>query len=356
MNRRSPQPDPLPAPQAGWRPLLRDTTARLLYATGLTRPAVAGAGSFTVVTFHRVLTESQLAQYPLPGIAVTTDEFAWFVDFFSRHYTCGTLAEMFDRGARGERFARPPLAITFDDGQLDNFLNARPLLARAGLRATFFVVAGMIDSGTPLWHDRIAYGVQRLYETAPADLRTRLDPLGLDPNRPVSAAAAVEAAKGLSPADRENWIAELETCLKYTAIPPWDGLMNWAQLAELVADGHEIGSHTLTHPLLVQCSDARLRRELHGSRSLLRDRLEVPADSFCYPNGDHDPRVIDAVARAGYRRAVSVHWGKNTRHAPPLTLRRCDIQGATTRSRQGQLSAARLSWRLSGFHPGLSRA
>ena len=64
------------------RPVMRDLAGRLLYGCGVTRPARAAEGYLTVVTFHRVLPEPALRDYPIRNIAVSVEEFSWFVDFF----------------------------------------------------------------------------------------------------------------------------------------------------------------------------------------------------------------------------------------------------------------------------------
>jgi peptidoglycan/xylan/chitin deacetylase (PgdA/CDA1 family) len=128
--------------------------------------------------------------------------------------------------------------------------------------------------------------------------------------------------------------------------------MNWEQLRDLAGRGHEVGSHSLSHPLLPTVGDAELERESAGSRARLEAQLGVSCESFCYPNGDCDGRVVAAVRRAGYARAVTTAWGPNTAGADPLRLTRCDLQGTHARDRSGALSAPRLAFRLSPHFPG----
>jgi peptidoglycan/xylan/chitin deacetylase (PgdA/CDA1 family) len=90
----------------------------------------------------------------------------------------------------------------------------------------------------------------------------------------------------------------------------------------MYANGVEIGSHTLTHPILTNVGDDRLRRELRDSKLQLEEVLGHQVDQFCYPNGDNDDRVQSEVTRAGYRAAVTVVNGLNQRGDDPLSLRR----------------------------------
>jgi peptidoglycan/xylan/chitin deacetylase (PgdA/CDA1 family) len=335
------------------RALVRDLAAVVLYRAGVTRPGRVGGARAAIVTFHRVLPPAELAQYPTPGIAVTPDELAWFLRFFGGHFQCGTLRATMDRYLAGDGGDRPLLAITFDDGQRDNHRHARPVLAAAGVRASFFVVAQAAENNEPLWHDRLGFALRAWLARSPDGARAYLRGIGVDAGRGDGIGAAIEGTKALAPAAIAARVAEVERAVGGSAVPSWDGLMTWAELREMAAEGHEIGSHSLSHPILPLCDQPRLVEETAGSRQRLEAALGTRIDSFCYPNGDHDDRVVAAVAAAGYRYAVTTTWGSNDRSTSPLRLRRCDIQGATARASTGALSEPRLAWRLSGLHPGL---
>ena len=75
--------------------------------------------------------------------------------------------------------------------------------------------------------------------------------------------------------------------------------MSWAAAAELAAAGWEIGSHTMTHPLLTLVDGDRLRDELEGSRETIERHLGS-CTSLAYPYGVADERVAKAAEEAGY--------------------------------------------------------
>jgi peptidoglycan/xylan/chitin deacetylase (PgdA/CDA1 family) len=331
------------------QPLVRDVAGAALLAVGVTSPARAAKGRLTVVTFHRVLPEEALREYPIGEIAVSVEEFGWFVEVFARNYTCGTLAEVHRRWLQGDRPDRPFLAITFDDGQLDGYQHARPVLDRAGLKASFFVPVEGVDRDELLWHDRLGYAATRLLAV---DRPRALTLLGGDGDDRAILKGVMERAKRLSPEDRLDLVARVEGSLPGSARPGWDGLMSWDQLRALVRSGHEIGSHSLSHPILTLVDDAQLEREVALSRARLEAELGGPCESFCYPNGDADPRVVEAVRRAGYLRAVTTAWGPNAPGSDPYQLTRCDIDAQRARTRGGELSEPRLALRMSHFFRG----
>jgi peptidoglycan/xylan/chitin deacetylase (PgdA/CDA1 family) len=337
------------APGASLRHRVRDAAARVLYASGLTR-ARRLDGRLAIVTFHRVLRESQRRAYPLPHLAVTPDELRWFLAYFRRHFACGTLTESLERWER-RREGRPLLAITFDDATADNFENARPMLEELGLRATFYVPVTAVECQEPLWHDRFAYAVDRLRREAPEAASELLRRLGLNGSAR-SVRPALVRAKRATPSRRAQWVREAEQLAGPPTLPHWTGVMSWAQLRTLVEAGHELGCHSMTHEILPQLDDDALEAEVGDARRALEARFPGAVHSFAYPDGSFDRRVLEAVRRAGFGSAVTTRWGTNRVGEPLHQLRRCEMVPAHVVSFAGGLSHELLAWRLSDWFPG----
>lgn len=77
-------------------------------------------------------------------------------------------------------------------------------------------------------------------------------------------------------------------------------LLDADQVRTVLAAGHEVGSHTLTHVPLVGIDPPTLVAEVSGSRQVLRELLDVDVRGFCYPYGAFDPVAARAVRAAGY--------------------------------------------------------
>lgn len=349
------------------KPWLRDNLAELLACVGATSPARFARGALTIITFHRVLPQNELRQYPIPGLVVTPEQLRLILSELAEYFECGSVIDSFRRWRSGGA-SRPLLAISFDDGALDNYQHARPVLAELGLRASFYIPVANVEERVAPWHDRLGFAllaaVASVRKKNGDDFERLLSPFDLGPRDFAAllprdavqlAAGGVVAAKLLGPVDRERAIAALESALGGGAVPPFAGMMSWDQVRELHRDGHEIGSHSLTHPLLPDLPDERVEDEVERSRRELSQQIGADVPSFCYPNGSYDARTLKAVERAGYECAVTTRWGLNRRQSQ-FELSRCDMDYARLETRHGGFSQHRLMLRLSGLQPGLREA
>ncbi len=106
-------------------------------------------------------------------------------------------------------------------------------------------------------------------------------------------------------------------------------LLEWDMIIEMKDRGVSFGSHTKTHPFLSRLSDVQLSREVRESKVMLEERLESGIEFFCYPYGDYDNRVSDAVIRAGYQGAVTTKRGPIYGGDDPFGMRRSFIRRNT---------------------------
>jgi peptidoglycan/xylan/chitin deacetylase (PgdA/CDA1 family) len=114
----------------------------------------------------------------------------------------------------------------------------------------------------------------------------------------------------------------------------WDdgpqlGLLDADQVRAVAAAGHEVGSHTMTHPALAGADPATLTAEIGGSRNVLQDVLQAEVAGFCYPYGSFDGAAAEAVRAAGYDHAcVTGDYEPGDR----FTLPRCYVSPRDTRA------------------------
>jgi peptidoglycan/xylan/chitin deacetylase (PgdA/CDA1 family) len=99
-------------------------------------------------------------------------------------------------------------------------------------------------------------------------------------------------------------------------------LMDRDTIRELRARGVVFGSHSLTHPFLTKIDRSGREEEIKDSKSALEDLLGEEVQYFCYPSGDYDAGVAEAVKDAGYAAALTCDRGSATVFDDPLTLPR----------------------------------
>jgi large repetitive protein len=135
-------------------------------------------------------------------------------------------------------------------------------------------------------------------------------------------------------------------------------LLNWkeyftpAQVKALSQAGHEIGSHTRTHPHMTELSDADLLEEVRGSKQALEDMTGQSVKTFAYPYGEYDQRVINVV-RQYHIAARATRKGLNSRTQDRYALRAfCPLNTTTVAEVKALIDEAGRTnqWLILCFH------
>jgi peptidoglycan/xylan/chitin deacetylase (PgdA/CDA1 family) len=134
---------------------------------------------------------------------------------------------------------------------------------------------------------------------------------------------------------------------------PTHEYMNVTQMLDIQSKGHEVSSHTKTHPSLIALSAAAAQDEITGSRTALQSLGVNPADTFVYPFGDQNASVVQYVKNAGYIGARGVEAGFNTKASNKYILQSQNVGLATTVDQVKawvDAAAANKTWLILTFH------
>jgi peptidoglycan/xylan/chitin deacetylase (PgdA/CDA1 family) len=243
------------------------------------------------------------------------------------------------------------VCLTFDDGYVDNFEIAAPLLEARGHRGTFFITAGAVQAQTPLWYDRAALMWKMLGGEKVRERVNEGD--GADAPRFATRESWIEWLKAISNERRERIMSVFDSTAEHGASR--GPLMTPDQVRQLAESGHEIGSHTLWHPILTAMRAEDRVTEIEQARKLLQQWTGREVAGFCYPNGDFDAEVIRQVDEAGHRYACTTRPGRNDDRTDHFRLRRIDMTCDRITTRDGSFDALGFRAEISLFREWIRR-
>lgn len=103
-----------------------------------------------ILMYHYVSSPPADADIYRADLSVTPNDFAGHLDrILDENYTTISLYDLWQHLVTGIELPPRPVILTFDDGYVDNFDNAFPLLVQRGMTATFFVVTDFVDQNRP---------------------------------------------------------------------------------------------------------------------------------------------------------------------------------------------------------------
>ncbi len=298
-------------------------------------------GKVSILTYHRVLPQSELTeQYIQPGMYVSVDAFNRQMQFLKRHCTVLSFADLLAMWSAKQWDAEQRYCVvTFDDGWLDNYRHAFPLLKWYGIPATIFLPTDYIGTDRWFWPDRVSWLWPRWSERSETEqqrvwhtVRTRHGWCkGLEPALMSSDVDGfIERCKTQSYDQMTEFIQSWADAL-HVSLPPDRQVMNWDEVREMAKSGISFGSHSVTHKILTTVSDEELLQEVQGSWDALRGHLDRTVPVFCYPNGNWNEKIGSVVEVAGYEAAVTMEFGHETGvPANRYGLKRINVHHAIT--------------------------
>ena len=213
-------------------------------------------------------------------VTVTPEVFAGQMRFLAeagyRTLTPGELLEF----VKGSAAASKAVLITIDDGWLDNYLFAYPVLLQYRFKATSFLVTGRVAAAR----------VDSLPDALPChDEAKRLINMG-------------EAGRVV---------------------------MDWDIVRKLQGEGlMEFYSHTVTHRRCSSLGAAELAAELQLSKAMLEAETGRGCPYLCWPYGDCDEATVQAALAAGYSATFTTVDGFTLPGSDPAVIRRIEVKNS----------------------------
>jgi peptidoglycan/xylan/chitin deacetylase (PgdA/CDA1 family) len=223
-------------------------------------------------------------------------------EYLRRYFHVVPLLHLVEQLAGGRDLEKRSVVLTIDDGHRNCYEFLFPLLKEFELPATLFVVSSFIRGEDWIWTDKVLW-------------------LSDQPNcpevlRPEQLASAFRWLNRMSPDERNAVMQALAdqagVCIPKSP-PAKYAPCSWSELREMADSGLlEVGSHTVTHPILSTISDEASWDELTRSRAHIEEGMGRKISCFCFPNGmpgDYRESQVRQVEETGYACSVVAQSG-----------------------------------------------
>ena len=259
-----------------------------------------------VVMYHNVLPQERR---DIHLRNVSQQDFRKQLKYFKKRFQIVPLRELFDSPHPNNR-----IAITFDDGLVNNLRFALPILEEEGIPATFFITTTWINGENSLWPDllsilllnvssHIQFRKEVFYRKSELHFRSERTQKTIQ-----------EVLLDSSPEEISQFIHSLSKTigLNPSQSPQWEDLtriMNGEEIKLLSQNSLiEIGSHAVTHHNLLKLSPPQLLDELRNSKDYLERITQKPIESIAFPFGLYTRDMLSLAESLGYTRQLAVNY------------------------------------------------
>jgi peptidoglycan/xylan/chitin deacetylase (PgdA/CDA1 family) len=255
-----------------------------------------------VLMFHRVLPEKQITfpnAYSTFGTLISQEFFENVLSCLSDNgFQFVTVSEL-TRRTSTEKL----VALTFDDGYLDNYEFALPSLLKFNATATFFPVVNPCKDKTVL----------------PLDIYYQsIDEMNLsETERKEYVTGTIK--RNFYWIEPEEQMKMLNSLFKSLPKKIRVSYMSAEQLKDLSDKGFEIGSHGMTHSLLIAdyMNKEKALNELQKSKQWLEAITGKPVTAYCFPAGRYNAEMIELAKQVGYTSTCLVVRNENEKEVLP---------------------------------------
>lgn len=316
----------------GSRHAVKKGMGALLHYSGLGKRL--GRPAPNILTFHRIVadgaTRGEVNSPLMTGVASfgkLLDRLAGRVDFVT--------LERLVQWLQGKGELSPgSLVLTFDDGYLDNYRLAYPLLKKYRVPATVFLATDYIGAASYLWWDEVAFffGLGCPCPLPPGVFSGPVQ----EGVRAIARAAAHERQGALnrlirtvlyrvSPEERHLFVRHLGKELAVRGVSRPRLMLEWDEVREMAGSGLvSFQPHTASHCLLDQITPAAAAGELAASREAIERVTGVSCRYFAYPAGHLPQGGLGFMREAGIEAAVTTRYGAVPSGCDPLLIPRKD--------------------------------
>lgn len=314
-----------------------------------------------VLMYHRVAEPAS----DVWEVAVSPDRFEQQLQVLKQNYHVIPLKELVD-GFKNGAIKKNSIAITFDDGYVDNYLAAKPLLEKYGLPATFFIASGNVGQPREFWWDELEHlilfseklpavmalevaGEEIQFELGEeaqlnASLRQKHKDWKACEEKPPTKRGTIfyrlwENLKPLPPVEQQAQLQKIRTWAGASVAARADcRSMSREQLQDLGQDKlFDLGAHTVSHVALAYHASEFQEKEIGDNKSFLAEIARNEIDLLTYPYGNYNNESMLVAGKTAFEAAFTTEEKAVSRYSHPYRLGRFQVKNVEAREFRKQL-------------------
>lgn len=270
--------------------------------------------SLTVINYHRIANLEDFPDSFQPNISASPQGFDEQMQYLMKWYQVISLDDLIEYLINRIPLPPYPALITFDDGYLDNYTNALPVLRKHDLPAIIFLTSGYISSRLPFYWDLACYCFNHSRKDSILFPNNQERKWGSEIEKKKILQEWIETLKQLDETEKLRWVNKLPEIMG-VSIPEnqyQNMMLTWEHVREMKSMKIDFGAHTITHPILTRIPIEQVRKEVIGSKQKIEEELKHPVKSFAYPNGtnyDFNKQIVKVVKEMGISTAFTLLKG-----------------------------------------------
>jgi peptidoglycan/xylan/chitin deacetylase (PgdA/CDA1 family) len=283
-----------------------------------------------IINFHGV---SDVVGNRFNNRHLDVSEFEKILIYLNNNFKIVSLPEIFEIHRSGKQPKQKTIALTFDDGYVNNFSKALPVLKKHNIPATFYLISkGLVEDSYYVWPDIIDLIQRNVKESITIDKSVFSYPGFYSDKLKLS---LVDFLKS-SGSKREKYIKELTDKYSFHS----EMAKKHPQLIELIRKNEfskyakepliEYGSHTHTHFNLEYLSKSECEIELVESSRIIKEFTGKDPISLAFPDGSYSKETLEVALKSGYKNLAAVTYKFNEANKDPNLLSRFTISNSTT--------------------------
>lgn len=246
-----------------------------------------------ILTFHRVSDEADDLWPPM-----RVDIFSRLMEYLSHETSVVPLENLH---SVSNYPSKPLVCLSFDDGYMDFFENALPILRKYSLPCHHNICPGLIDAGVLPWTQVLNIYLQQ-HRGGILHLPDGREQVISHNFSERDYLDVLDIIYKLDDSERRVYIQRLTNKLSGVIK---NRLMGWKELRICSEAGVHIGSHSLYHNnLAMNDDDALLRKDISESRSRIMEEIGQIPDFFAFPSGQYNKRCLNLVQTSGFKVAL----------------------------------------------------